>query len=158
MKKFKPEDFPWTDAGTTANWENLQERSPMLKHIDKMQAELSKYQQTVRFPTNTAYVGVDFAKLEDFTKYLEPPQPILNAFERVAKQLAEKSAQVDAERILRLIMEPWLPIYTKQVMLLTQDNQKAQDFFERYIQPEIKSSPMTEAIQNHLTNKEKDHD
>ena len=37
MKKLTLEDLPWKGAGTMVDLTDLQERSPLLKHINEMQ-------------------------------------------------------------------------------------------------------------------------
>lgn len=179
MQKFKPENLPWKDAGTTVDLTDLQERSPLLKHIDGMQKELYKHHQGGLGIQPTVFsVPIRGDELHEFLNAVPELQPIerplvapdveasMKAVLRRSK-LSTQISEIDYEVLEKIIfakvfdLKDILPNFSRQTTLVMSSKQQADTFYERYIkpinEPKVKPSPLNQAIQNHL-NKESDND
>ena len=179
MKKLTLEDLPWKDAGTTVDLTDLQERSPLLKHIDEMQKELSKYHQgSLGIQPTVFSVPIRGDELHEFLNAVPELQPIervsmapdVEASMKAAlrrSKLSTQISEIDYEVLEKIIfakvfdLKDILPNFSRQTTLVMSSKQQADTFYERYIKPinkpKVKPSPLNQAIQNHL-NKESDND
>ena len=179
MKKLTLEDLPWKDAGTTVDLTDLQERSPLLRHIDEMQKELSKYHQGSLGIQPTVFgVPMCVDELHEFLNAVPELQPIekppmapdVEASMKAAlrrSKLSTQISEIDYEVFEKIMfakvfdLKDMPPNFSRQTTLVMSSKQQADTFYERYIKPinkpKVKPSPLNQAIQNHL-NKESDND
>lgn len=179
MKKLTLEDLPWKDAGTTVDLTDLQERSPLLKHIDEMQKELYKHHQGGLGIQPTVFsVPIRGDELHEFLNAVPELQPIerplvapdVEASMKAAlrrSKLSTQISEIDYEVFEKIIfakvfdLKDIIPNFSRQTTLVMSSKQQADTFYERYIkpinEPKVKPSPLNQAIQNHL-NKESDND